>query len=76
MIAPGMVQTETVVSELDTRKASGAFIFISAKRGSEFCSEAAMTSGMIGDKVRDAQTRRLLIHRRDWPQIDEKGFRR
>lgn len=76
MIAPGTVQTETVASELDTRKASGAFIFIGARRGADFYSEAALTSGMIRDKVRDAETRRLLRHRKDWPEVDEKGFRR
>lgn len=76
MIAPGTVQTETVVSELDTRKASGTFVLIDAKRGADVCSEAALTSGVTEGKVRDAEKRRSLGNRKNGLEIDEKGFRR
>lgn len=85
MIPPGVILQERVVSDIDGLAAPDALILTGAEkdvdysplnlveaRGGEI-SLAGATA--VATAAREAE-KRGVIHRRDWPEVDEQGFRR
>lgn len=82
MIPPGAVLQEGVVSELGSTVAPDAFILTKAERQADYdLPEPLAKGGGRGGAATAAaaasqEVARRVRHRRDWDEMDGKGFRR
>lgn len=86
MISPGSVVREGVISEVGDRSVPNVMLLTDAEKEADYSVEAlaaainyngkSTSSGTAAGMAKREIVEHGMNHRRNWPEVDEHGFRR